>query len=99
MCNFIVGISIKILNIKLLCDKMNLEHESIVFDERSEIVKEKTMLDNKKTYTVSEIANMLSIGKTSAYNLVKENHFKVVKIGASIRISKKSFDDWLNNMN
>ncbi len=59
----------------------------------------KTMLDNKKTYTVAEIANMLGIGRTSAYNLVKENHFKVVKIGASIRISKKSFDDWLNNLN
>lgn len=55
--------------------------------------------ENKKTYTVMEIAEMLSIGRTAAYNLVKENHFKVVKIGASIRISKKSFDDWLNNLN
>lgn len=51
--------------------------------------------DNKKTYTVAEIADMLGIGRTSAYNLVKDNHFKVVKIGASIKISKKSFDDWL----
>ncbi len=59
----------------------------------------KTMLDNKKTYTVAEIASILGIGRTSAYNLVKENHFKVVKIGASIRISKKSFDDWLNDLN
>ena len=57
------------------------------------------MPDNKKTYTVAEIADMLSIGRTSAYNLVKENHFKVVKIGASIRVSKKSFDNWLNNLN
>lgn len=55
--------------------------------------------ENKKTYTVMEIAEMLGIGRTAAYNLVKENHFKVVKIGASIRISKKSFDDWLNNLN
>lgn len=55
-------------------------------------------LETKKTYTVSEIAEILGIGRTSAYNLVKENHFKVVKIGASIRISKKSFDDWLNNL-
>ena len=59
----------------------------------------KTMLDNKKTYTVAEIAEMLNIGRTSAYNLVKENHFKVVKIGASIRVSKKSFDDWLDKLN
>lgn len=45
-----------------------------------------------------EIAKMLGIGRTSAYNLVKENHFKVVKIGAAIRISKKSFDDWLDKL-
>ena len=32
-------------------------------------------LENKKTYTVMEIAEMLGIGRTSAYNLVKENHF------------------------
>ena len=53
---------------------------------------------NKKTYTVMEIAEMLGIGRTAAYNLVKENHFKVVKIGAAIRVSKKSFDDWLDTL-
>ena len=71
------------------------------FDYRKEakqMLNQKTQ-DNKKTYTVAEIANMLNIGRTSAYNLVKENHFKVVKIGASIRISKKSFDDWLDKLN
>lgn len=46
-----------------------------------------------------EIANILAIGKTSAYKLVKENHFKVVKIGATIRVSKMSFDEWLNSLN
>lgn len=55
-------------------------------------------LENKKTYTVMEIAEMLGIGRKAAYNLVVENHFKVVKIGASIRVSKKSFDEWLNNL-
>ena len=53
----------------------------------------------KKTYTVMEIADILSIGKSSAYKLVKENHFKVVKIGASIRISQESFNKWLNTLN
>lgn len=54
--------------------------------------------ETKMTYTVMEIADMLGIGRTSAYNLVKENHFKVVKIGAAIRVSKKSFDTWLNEL-
>ena len=46
-----------------------------------------------------EIADILSIGRSAAYKFVKENHFKVVKIGASIRISKFSFDEWLNTLN
>lgn len=39
---------------------------------------------------------MLNIGRTSAYNLVKEGHFKTVRVGNAIRISKKSFDEWLD---
>ncbi len=52
---------------------------------------------NKRTYTVIEIAKILGIGKNKAYTLIKDANFKVVKIGNSIRISKKSFDDWLDN--
>ncbi|MCI9533011.1 MAG: helix-turn-helix domain-containing protein [Lachnospiraceae bacterium] len=40
---------------------------------------------------------MLNISRTSAYNLTKEGHFKIVCIGNTIRISKKSFDEWLDN--
>ena len=50
----------------------------------------------RRTYTVEEIATILNIGRTSAYSLVKEGHFKVVRVGNAIRISKKSFDDWLD---
>lgn len=51
-----------------------------------------------RTYRVEEIAKMLNIGRTSAYRLVNEGHFKTVRIGAAIRISKKSFDEWLDNL-
>ena len=52
----------------------------------------------RKSYTwqVEDIAVMLNIGRTSAYNLVKEGHFKTVRVGNAIRISKKSFDEWLD---
>lgn len=50
-----------------------------------------------RTYKVEDIAAMLNIGRTSAYNLVKEGHFKTVRIGNAIRISKKSFDEWLDS--
>lgn len=52
-----------------------------------------------RTYTVEDIAKMLNIGRTSAYNLTKEGHFKIVRIGNTIRISKKSFDEWLDKLN
>ncbi len=55
-----------------------------------------TVAETKRTYTVEEIAKLLSIGKTTAYALVKEGHFKIVRIGSAIRISKQSFDEWLD---
>lgn len=51
----------------------------------------------KETYTIKEIAKILNISNKSAYSLVHENVFSHVRIGRTIRISKKSFDQWLNN--
>lgn len=48
--------------------------------------------------TVEDIAKILNIGRTSAYNLVKERHFRVVRIGNTLKISQKSFDESLNGM-
>ena len=51
-----------------------------------------------RTYTVEDITQILGIGRTSAYLLVKEGHFKIVRIGNAIRISKRSFDEWLESL-
>ena len=51
---------------------------------------------DKRTYTVDEIQDILCISRTSAYNMVKKGVFHCVRIGGSIRISKKSFDEWLD---
>ncbi len=51
----------------------------------------------KRTYTVEEIQNILGISQPTAYNLVHSNLFHWVKIGRHIRISKKSFDHWLDS--
>ena len=45
-----------------------------------------------------DVAAILNIGRTSAYTLVKEGHFKTVRIGTAIRISKTSFDEWLEKL-
>lgn len=50
----------------------------------------------KKTYTVTEIQDILGISPSTAYALIKRKEFHSVSIGRSIRISKPSFDAWLN---
>ena len=42
-----------------------------------------------RTYTVNDIAAILGIGRVSAYKLANSGLFK------TIRISRKSFEDWL----
>ena len=56
---------------------------------------EKRPLPETRTYTVEQIATILGIGRTTAYALVREGHFKTIRIGTAIRISKKSFDAWI----
>ena len=51
----------------------------------------------KRIYTVDEIQDILGIGRNSVYSLVKSGVFHSVRIGGNIRISKKSFDEWLDN--
>ena len=60
--------------------------------------KQKKPLPESRAYTVEEIAAILNIGRTTAYLLVKEGHFKIVRIGNAIRISKKSFDEWMDSL-
>lgn len=49
----------------------------------------------KRVYTVEEIMDILDIGKNAAYSLVNSGVFHYVKVGGHYRISKKSFDNWL----
>jgi DNA binding domain, excisionase family len=53
----------------------------------------------KKTYTVEEVMNMLTIGRSKAYELCNSGHFTIIRVGRVIRVNKSSFDDWLNNVN
>lgn len=51
-----------------------------------------------KTYRVKDIARILGVSSNAAYNLVSEGLFKSVRIGNAIRISKRSFDQWLESL-
>lgn len=48
-----------------------------------------------RTYTVNDIAAILGIGRATAYKLANSGLFKTIRIGNMIRISRKSFEDWL----
>ena len=50
----------------------------------------------KRTYSIEEIQQILDISRSTAYLLIKRKLFKSVKVGKQIRISKKSFDEWLD---
>lgn len=52
---------------------------------------------NKRVYTVDEIQDILGVSKTTIYQLVKSSVFHSVRVGGQYRISKKSFDNWLDN--
>lgn len=45
--------------------------------------------------TVKELAEVLRIGRSSAYELCRQNEFPVIRIGKSIRIPKKALFDWI----
>ena len=51
-----------------------------------------------RTYTVNDVARILGVSRTQAYRLVQEGLFKSVRIGNAIRISKRSFDEWLDSL-
>lgn len=53
----------------------------------------------KRTYTVPEIQGILNISRPTAYALVKRNLFRSIRVGGQIRISKRSFDEWLDQGN
>ena len=50
-----------------------------------------------RTYTVNDMAAILGIGRASAYKLANSGAFKTIPIGNMIRISRKSFEDWLKS--
>ena len=51
---------------------------------------------NERVYTVEEIATMLRISRTAAYELVKKAEFAVIRSGGWIRVPRASFDAWLD---
>ena len=53
----------------------------------------------KRCYTVNELQEVLGVSRPTVYNLLKKNEFRWIQLnGGKYHISKKSFDDWLDNL-
>ena len=50
----------------------------------------------KRCYTVKDLQEILEISRPTVYELLKRHEFRWIQVGKNYRISKKSFDDWLD---
>ena len=58
---------------------------------------EKTaQMNGKRCYSVGDMQEMLGISKPAVYELLKRKEFHWVMIGGRYKISKRSFDEWLD---
>lgn len=49
-----------------------------------------------RCYTIEDLMAMLILSRPTVYRLLKQNVFRWFKVGGAYRISKASFDAWLN---
>ncbi len=54
-------------------------------------------MPEKRCYTVEELQIILEVSRPTVYNLIRQNQFRAFQVcGGKWRISKKSFDEWLD---
>ena len=51
-------------------------------------------MNDSKYYTIEEVANLLQIGKSSAYKLAHTKGVPAFKVGRLIRFDKNLFEKW-----
>ncbi len=49
----------------------------------------------KMCYSIAEVELILGVSRPSVIKLLKQNEFKWFKVGTVYRISKPSFEEWL----
>ena len=55
-----------------------------------------TFMDEKRSYTVKELQEILQVSRPAVYELLKQKLFEWATVGGKYRISKKSFDRWFD---
>lgn len=61
--------------------------------------KEGNDMSEKRCYTVQELQEILGVSRPTVYGLLKRKEFRWIQLdGGKYRISKKSFDEWLDQL-
>ena len=76
--------------LKTMQDEYQTKYSAFVSQQDS-------LSENIKLRRMQEIQDILCISRASVYNLLKRNEFRWIRLeGSKYRISKKSFDEWLD---
>ena len=84
------------------CERMAAEgRQQELFEQLKEVDPASAVAaPEKRCYTVEDLQIILACGRETVYTLLKKNEFRWFRVGGSggaYRISKKSFDEWLDN--
>jgi len=55
------------------------------------------VVQDTRCYTIEDLMAMLLLSRPTVYRLLKQNEFRWFKVSGAYRISKTSFEAWLNN--
>ena len=55
-------------------------------------------ISEKKAYTINELCQLFSIGRTKTYQEIKEGKLPVKKIGSRTIITAESAQNWINSL-
>lgn len=55
------------------------------------------VVQDTRCYTIEDLMAMLILSRPTVCRLLKQNEFRWFKVGGAYRISKTSFDAWLND--
>jgi excisionase family DNA binding protein len=49
----------------------------------------------RKLYRVEEVAEVLNVGRTKVFDLIRSGHLASVKVGGSRRVTEQAIDDYI----
>lgn len=63
-------------------------------DEKMKTINAVTSYRDKKTMSVMDLKRLLGLGKTAAYRLINQCHFKTYLVLGTMRVDVESFEEW-----